>query len=102
MRGEADISSQLRLWSRYDRDFHEALLRACGSDLLKAQHRAAFDRFKQHVITQDSSLGFRGHELLDEHNDILQSALRRDAQACNEAIQRHFETYRRFTDHVIE
>lgn len=102
MRGAADLSDQLRLWSRYDRDFHEALIGACGSALLKAQHRAAFDRFKQHVITQDASLGFRGEALIEEHDAILTSALARDAAACNAAIQRHFETYRRFTDHVME
>ncbi len=102
MRGDADVSGQLRLWSRYDRDFHEALIAACGSNLMKAQHRSAFDRFKQHVITQDPSLGFRGESLIREHSDILTSALDRDAAACSAAIMRHFETYRRFTDHVID
>lgn len=96
MRGEEIEPEQLRFWSGCDRAFHEALIAACGSDLLKSQHRAAFDRFKQHVIAQDRTLGFRGGELIREHADILSSALDRDADACAAALRRHFETYRRF------
>ncbi|MEM7545595.1 MAG: GntR family transcriptional regulator [Pseudomonadota bacterium] len=101
LRGGKEIEENLRLWSSYDRAFHEALIGACGSDLLKDQHRISFDRFKQHVIAQDATLGFRGEELVREHGDILTSALDRDPLACAKALRLHFETYKRFSDAVI-
>ena len=97
MRGESLDAAQLRLWSASDRAFHEALIGACGSARLLAQHRLAFDQFKQHVIALDPTLGFRGAELLQEHADILKAALVRDAEGCADALRRHFDTYRRVT-----
>lgn len=94
MRDMADAERPLHLWAAYDRQFHEALLAACGSDVLMAQQRVAFDRFKQHVIAEDRSLGYRGLALIDEHAAILKSALARDAAACAEALWGHFEPYR--------
>ena len=97
MRGESLDAAQLRLWSASDRAFHEALIGACGSARLLAQHRLAFDQFKQHVIALDPTLGFRGAELLQEHADILKAALAREAEGCAAALRRHFDTYRRVT-----
>lgn len=98
LRGTEASPEKTQLWSGYDRAFHEALIAACGSSLLKAQHRAAFDRFKQHVIAQDTTLGYRGEELVQEHTGILAAALDRDPDACAQALRRHFETFRRFSD----
>lgn len=95
MRGEPLDAAWLRLWSASDRAFHEALIGACGSRLLLDQHRIVFDRFKQHVVARDATLGYRGAALVREHADILEAALRRDPAACAAALGRHFETYRR-------
>ncbi|MEM8751337.1 MAG: GntR family transcriptional regulator [Pseudomonadota bacterium] len=98
LRGRAPAGEDRRLWSAYDRAFHEALIEACGSTLLRARHHEIYDRFKQHVIAQDPTLGFRGEALVREHTDILDAALARDPVACAAALQRHFEIYRRFSD----
>ncbi len=97
MRGEALDTAKLRLWSGSDRAFHEALIGACGSRLLLWQHRAVFDRFKQHVVAMDRTLGYRGAALIREHADILDAALSRDAEGCAAALARHFEVYRSVT-----
>lgn len=102
MRGEALTPARLKLWSGCDRTFHEALIAACGSALLKSHHLLIFDRYKQHVIAQDPTLGYRGRELVREHRDILASALDRDAAACADALRRHFEAQRPFSEAGME
>lgn len=94
MRSEADLRSLLEVWSRYEWTFHSTLLSACGSDLLKEQHRAIFDKFRLHLLAKARSFGFRGEVTIREHGDILAAALARDVDACQQAIQKHFRIYR--------
>ena len=94
MRGNDDLRSFIKWWSRYDQQFHEVLISACGSALLRQQYRSIYDKFRLHAVSELRTYGFRGEVTTNEHNDILTAALDRDADACAAAIDRHVTIYR--------
>ncbi len=102
MRGEDDISGFIKTWSGYDWEFHEALLASCESVHLQQTYKAIYDKFRLHVIAELRSYGYRGKTTIDEHNNILSSALQRDSKACKNAIKQHLKIYRqrRAADHT--
>lgn len=73
-------------WKQYDREFHVALIAACGSRELLATHERIFDRFLRYQILL---VMFRGQVAADEHRDLLAAALVRDANAAEEILTRH-------------
>ncbi|MDG4718925.1 MULTISPECIES: GntR family transcriptional regulator [Thalassospira] len=81
-------------WSQYDREFHQALISACGSDLHLRLHREIFDQFRRYVVIELKTHGFRGQEIIDEHRELCERALARDADAAIARLTDHIETYR--------
>jgi DNA-binding GntR family transcriptional regulator len=68
------------LWKRYDREFHHALIAACGSATLLEAYAAAYDRYLRYQMV---AVVFRGAVAADQHAALLACALRRDpAGAC--------------------
>ncbi|AJD50217.1 GntR family carbon starvation induced transcriptional regulator [Thalassospira sp. MBR-102] len=82
-------------WSQYDREFHQALISACGSDLHMRMHREIFDQFRRYVVIELKTHGFRAEEIIDEHRGICDLALARDKTAALAKLTDHIETYRR-------
>lgn len=82
-------------WSQYDREFHQALISACGSDLHMRLHREIFDQFRRYVVIELKTHGFRAQEIIDEHREICEFALSRDLKNAIEKLTDHIETYRR-------
>jgi DNA-binding GntR family transcriptional regulator len=75
-------------WKRYDWEFHQALISACGSRTLMETHAAIFDKYLRYQMI---SLTFRGQIAADEHRQMLEAALRRDAATAQEILRRHVE-----------
>lgn len=73
-------------WKQYDREFHVALISACGSRELLATHERIFDRFLRYQILL---VMFRGQVAADEHRNLLTAALARDADAAENILTRH-------------
>lgn len=73
-------------WKRYDREFHVALISACGSPELMAAHDRMFDRFLRYQVLL---VMFRGTVAAQEHHDLLDCALRRDATRARDILDRH-------------
>ena len=74
------------LWKRYDREFHQALIEACGSETLLDLFRGVFDQYLRYQII---ALSYRGEIAAREHALLLECALKRNsAQAC-EVLNRH-------------
>jgi DNA-binding GntR family transcriptional regulator len=73
-------------WRRFDAEFHQALISACGSRTLMATHAAVFDRY---VRYQNLALGFRGDIAVREHRALLDCALRRDVAAARDILHAH-------------
>ena len=94
MRDADDLAEHIQMWSRHDQAFHEALMAACGSDLLKREHERVYERFRMHVVAELQQWGFRGALNVEEHGAILAAALDRDAAACAAALDAHLAIYR--------
>ena len=74
------------LWKRYDREFHQALIAACGSRMLIDTHAAVFDKYLRYQMI---ALSYRGAVASGEHAELLECALRRDADQACEVLTRH-------------
>jgi DNA-binding GntR family transcriptional regulator len=82
----AGEGAALEPWRRFDAEFHQALISACGSRTLMATHAAVFARYLRY---QNLALGFRGDIAVVEHRALLDAALRRDAAAARAVLARH-------------
>lgn len=74
------------LWKRYDWEFHQALISACGSQVLMETHAAIFDKYLRYQMI---ALSFRGEIAAQEHKLLLDSALSRDAATAKATLERH-------------
>lgn len=74
------------IWKTYDREFHVALISACGSAELLATHQRIFDRFLRYQVLL---VMFRGEVAAREHDALLDAALNRDADSARAVLARH-------------
>ncbi len=73
-------------WKHFDRQFHQALISACGSKMLIDTHAAVFDKYLRYQMI---ALSYRGEIAAREHALLRDCAIARDAgQAC-EVLRRH-------------
>jgi DNA-binding GntR family transcriptional regulator len=80
-------------WYECDRDFHNSLISACGSELHIDFHRRVFEQYRQYVMVDLKTNGFRGGAIIKEHNDILEAALDRDFDRCCKSIELHLSNF---------
>ncbi len=83
VRGEA---VDRRLWKRYDREFHAAMISACGSASLMRVHAAVYDHFLRYQV---QALEFRGQDAADEHHELLERVIGRDADGAARVLAEH-------------
>jgi len=81
--GDRSITEQ---WKRFDWEFHQALISACGSRVLMDTHAVIFDKYLRYQMI---SLTFRGAIAAEEHRQLLDAALKRDAKTAQEVLRRH-------------
>lgn len=67
--------SEEELLRRYDCEFHNALISACGSRLLLDMHAGIYDKYVRYLVL---AAVFRGEPVAEEHRKLLQFALKRD------------------------
>ncbi|MEP0522209.1 MAG: GntR family transcriptional regulator [Hyphomicrobiales bacterium] len=75
-------------WSMAEWDFHATLISACGSKLMRRQHKRIYDSFRQHLLNLKQHYGFRDNNN-SEHQAIVEAAAARDVAACSKAISNH-------------
>ena len=85
---------QTMQWKNYDREFHHALISACGSQALLDAHTVIFDQFLRYQIL---AVVFRGEVAADEHKALLECALERDADRALSILDRHISACVDFT-----
>jgi DNA-binding GntR family transcriptional regulator len=73
-------------WKRYDWQFHQALISACGSRMLIDTHAAVFDKYLRYQMI---ALSYRGDVAAREHALLLECAIRRDAKRAAEVLKLH-------------
>jgi DNA-binding GntR family transcriptional regulator len=84
----ANDHSETELWKRYDWQFHQALISACGSQTLMETHASVFDKYLRYQIM---ALGFRGEIGIREHAMLLDAALKRDAERACDVLAVHIK-----------
>lgn len=74
------------LWKRYDREFHQTLIEACGSQTLLDLYGGVFDQYLRYQMV---AVVFRGEIAAEEHRMLLDCALARDADQACAILTRH-------------
>ena len=75
-----------RAWSRYDGEFHQALISNCGSRVLLETHVLVFDKYFRYQMV---AVTYRGAEPAQQHKALLQCALKRDVETAKAILTRH-------------
>lgn len=75
----------LEVLKRYDSEFHQALLSACGSRVLLNSHAAVFDKYVRYLMI---AVIFRDRAA-QEHQKLLECALKRDAKRAHAILATH-------------
>lgn len=84
----AGAAADASLWKHYDREFHHALIAACGSGALLETYAAAYDRFLRYQMV---AVVFRGAVAAEQHAALLDCALARDAARACRILHAHVE-----------
>ena len=84
----AGDETQKEDWKRYDWEFHQALISACGSKNLLSLHAVLFDKYLRYQMLV---LTYRGHEAVQEHREMFEASLARDEAAAAAALKKHVE-----------
>jgi GntR family transcriptional regulator, carbon starvation induced regulator len=79
-------AERTRDWVRYDFNFHNALISACGSRTLLDIHASVFDRFLRYHMLAAS---FRGQAVADDHRALFDLALQRNAEGALKMLASH-------------
>ena len=87
-RMKAGNRSETELWKRYDWQFHQALVSACGSRTLMETHAGVFDKYLRYQML---ALSNRGDIAIREHRLLLDSALKRDVAMACKVLATHIE-----------
>ena len=74
------------LWKRYDREFHQSLIEACGSQTLLDLYGGVFDQYLRYQMV---AVVFRGEIAAAEHRTLLDCALTRDADRACVVLAQH-------------
>jgi len=75
----------LEVLKRYDSEFHQTLLSACGSRVLLQLHAAVFDKYVRYLMI---AVIFRDRAA-QEHQKLLECALKRDAKGAQAILVTH-------------
>lgn len=81
-------TSQAEDWKRYDWEFHQALISACGSKLLMDTHAVVFDKYLRYQMV---ALSYRGEVAADEHQKLLDAAMNRDQMTAQKLLAQHIQ-----------
>jgi DNA-binding GntR family transcriptional regulator len=74
------------LWKRYDREFHQSLIEACGSQTLLDLYGGVFDQYLRYQMV---AVVFRGEIAAEEHRTLLDCAMTRNSDRACAVLTRH-------------
>ncbi|WP_424943791.1 GntR family transcriptional regulator [Aliiroseovarius crassostreae] len=85
-RMQSGDQSDKEMWKRYDWEFHLAMIEACNSKNLLSLHAILYDKYLRY---QNLVLTYRGEEAVQEHKEMFNAALARDAQKAKDLLELH-------------
>ncbi len=80
--------SEEETFRRYDSEFHNALISACGSRVLLEMHAGIYDKYMRYLIL---AAVFRGEAVAEEHRKLLAFALARDWRSAQAITTTHIQ-----------
>jgi DNA-binding GntR family transcriptional regulator len=80
--------SKVEDWKRYDWEFHQALIGACGSQNLLSLHAVLYDKYLRYQMLV---LTHRGEEAVEEHRKVFEAALARDIDTAANTLKIHID-----------
>ena len=85
--GADDPSEYVGIWFRAEREFHETLIAACGSETLKEMHARIYAQFRQQLMVADRRFDFIS-ENIQHHSEILAAAVSGDEELTRQGRRR--------------
>ncbi len=76
-------------WERFNQEFHEALISNCRSRWLLLYRRAMYDHSLRYRMLSLRTKSFPRSQSAKEHQEILEAALKRDAETAARVLARH-------------
>ncbi len=76
------------LWFAAERQFHETLISACGSEVLITTHQQIYGRFRQQLMVEDRAFDFISSNIR-HHQQILDAAMAGDEALTRAKIHDH-------------
>lgn len=91
---DGQMEPHMDLWSDAELEFHETLISACGSPLLRETYAKIYVQFRQQMIALEyADMPIYFDKIIAEHQAILDAALARDEAACRAAIADHLKRH---------
>lgn len=88
IRRSGSVETVLNLWSSAEWEFHDTLISACRSPLLRETYKTIYDQFRQQLVSCETNYGYFPDNIA-EHCAILKAAQQRDEVACRQHIHSH-------------
>ena len=89
MRESGRLRDNIAIWTRFDWEFHDTLISASGSQLLRETLQGLFFKYRLLLVGVVPDYGFRSGTV-SEHKAILDAALERNPERCAAAIRTHY------------
>lgn len=88
LHGTDDHEPFIDLWFAAERQFHETLISACGSEVLISTHQQIYGRFRQQLMVEDRAFDFISSNIR-HHQQILDAAMAGDETLTRAKIHDH-------------
>lgn len=87
-----DPAELIMIWFNSEKEFHQTLISACGSDTLKQMHGRIYAQFRQQLMVADRRFDFIS-ENIRHHANILDAALSGDEDLTRKKIHDHLKRH---------
>lgn len=94
-----DTEPLVDIWFNAEKEFHDTLISACGSDTLKATHAQIYDRFRQQAMVEDREFDYISDNI-QHHAEIVDAALAGDEALTRQKIHDHLARHLTIADPV--
>jgi DNA-binding GntR family transcriptional regulator len=89
---ESAQETYVSLWSDAEFEYHDTLISACGSPILRETYKSIYLQFRQQMVGLERNFAKNYFEaIIEEHQAILDAALSRDVEAAKQAIFDHLK-----------
>lgn len=88
IQSQDDHSELVEIWFWAEKEFHQTLISACGSETLKEMHHRIYAQFRQQLMVVDRNFDFISQNI-QHHASILDAALSGDENLTRKKIHDH-------------